>query len=98
MAAISSIRLLVVSFSPPAISLSTPPKRRMAPQPPGPGLPLQAPSVKISTSGIDAIAGRAGDAAVKAQLFQIFDRVLGADQGTRGLVQPVIEPGQQKTQ
>src|ERR1700761_7648902 len=47
--AISSIRLLVVFASPPNSSFSCAPKRSSAPQPPGPGLPLQAPSVKIST-------------------------------------------------
>jgi hypothetical protein len=49
-AAISSMRLLVVRASPPDSSRSLPPERRIAPQPPGPGLPLHAPSVKISTS------------------------------------------------
>src|SRR4051795_7507635 len=48
-AAISSMRLLVVSGSPPDSSFSRAPARITAPQPPGPGLPLQAPSVKIST-------------------------------------------------
>jgi hypothetical protein len=48
-AASNSMRLLVVSASPPDISLTVVPWRRMAPQPPGPGLPEQAPSVKIST-------------------------------------------------
>ncbi len=42
---ISSMRLLVVSASPPEISLRTPLYSRIAPQPPGPGLPLHAPSV-----------------------------------------------------
>ena len=51
MAAISSMRLLVVARSPPEISFSCAPERRIAPQPPGPGLPLHAPSVKISTAG-----------------------------------------------
>ena len=46
MAAISSIRLLVVpALSPPQISLVREPYLSSAPQPPGPGLPLQAPSV-----------------------------------------------------
>lgn len=45
---ISSMRLLVVSASPPEISLRTPLYSRIAPQPPGPGLPLHAPSVYIS--------------------------------------------------
>ncbi|MNY44320.1 hypothetical protein D3C86_1793370 [compost metagenome] len=46
MAAISSMRLLVVLGSPPHNSFSWPaPVCKMAPQPPGPGLPLQAPSV-----------------------------------------------------
>ena len=49
MAAISSMRLLVVGASPPEISLSLPLKVRIAPQPPGPGFPEQAPSVQIST-------------------------------------------------
>src|SRR6266568_6234203 len=49
MAAVSSIRLLVVSGALPARSFSFPCQRRMHPQPPGPGLPLQAPSQKIST-------------------------------------------------
>ena len=43
--AVSSIRLLVVLASPPDISFSWPMYSRMAPQPPGPGLPEQAPSV-----------------------------------------------------
>src|SRR5437763_4579644 len=105
------MRLWVVAGSAPASSFSTPRDRRIAPHPPGPGLPLHAPSVKISTSdlsakvvvgrglsGIDAISGRAGDAAVKPQLFQIFERVLGTDQGASGLVQPIVQPGQQETQ
>src|ERR1051326_1740714 len=50
-AAIISMRLLVVANSPPEISFSRRPERRMAPQPPGPGFPEQAPSVKISTCG-----------------------------------------------
>ena len=45
MAASSSIRLLVVERSPPCSSLTTLPYRSTAPQPPGPGLPLHAPSV-----------------------------------------------------
>src|SRR6516162_2442203 len=49
MAAISSMRLLVVAPSPPLSSRSCGPARSTAPQPPGPGLPLQAPSVKMST-------------------------------------------------
>src|SRR3954447_17938972 len=48
-AASISIRLLVVRGSPPDSSFSCGPERTIAPQPPGPGLPLQAPSVKIST-------------------------------------------------
>ena len=38
-----------VSCSPPESSFSAVPYRRIAPQPPGPGLPLHAPSVKICT-------------------------------------------------
>src|SRR5258706_12794286 len=50
MTAISSMRLLVVAAAPPQSSFSFPLKRRIAPQPPGPGLPRHAPSVKISTA------------------------------------------------
>src|SRR4029079_4593523 len=50
-AARSSIRLLVVSGSPPDSSRSLAPIRASPPQPPGPGLPRQAPSVNSSTSG-----------------------------------------------
>src|SRR5690349_2938616 len=50
MTAVSSILLLVVAASPPNSSFSTLPSRRMAPHPPGPGLPRQAPSVNISTT------------------------------------------------
>ena len=49
MAAISSMRLFVVIFSPPEISFLNCPYMRTAPQPPGPGLPLHAPSVYITT-------------------------------------------------
>ena len=45
MAAISSIRLFVVSGSTPYSSFSLPCQRITTPQPPGPGFPLHAPSV-----------------------------------------------------
>ena len=45
MTPVSSMRLLVVSAAPPDSSFSTPFHSRMAPQPPGPGLPEHAPSV-----------------------------------------------------
>src|SRR5258707_773856 len=45
------MRLLVVSGSPPLSSLTRSPKVRIAPQPPGPGLPEQAPSVWMTTCG-----------------------------------------------
>src|SRR6478672_1973642 len=53
MTACSSMRLFVVSRSAPKASLTfpLPTWRRMNAQPPGPGLPLQAPSVKRRTSG-----------------------------------------------
>ena len=41
----ASMRLFVVRGSPPQMSRSCVPLMRSAPQPPGPGLPLQAPSV-----------------------------------------------------
>src|SRR5882757_11480495 len=87
MAAISSMRLLVVAGSPPDSSRSRLPRRRIAPQPPGPGFPLQAPSVKISTSGwltappLQTIVRDRFRAAMEAQLGQVFLGVLALDQG-----------------
>src|SRR5580658_10209370 len=49
MTARNSIRLLVVSRSPPNNSFLCSPATINAPQPPIPGLPLHAPSVNIST-------------------------------------------------
>lgn len=49
MTAVSSMRLLVVSASAPLSSFSVSLCRSRAPQPPAPGFPEQAPSVKIST-------------------------------------------------
>src|SRR5689334_688116 len=56
-AAMSSIRLLVVSGSPPDSSFSMSPVRSSTAQPPGPGLPRQAPSVNISTAGRSLTSG-----------------------------------------
>lgn len=47
MTAISSIRLLVVNLKPPESSLRLSPMINTAPYPPGPGLPILLPSVKI---------------------------------------------------
>jgi len=51
-AAVSSMRLFVVCGSPPDNSTGAPPSggTTIAAQPPGPGLPLQAPSVHTSAS------------------------------------------------
>ena len=49
MTARSSMRLFVVSRSPPESSFSRPMQLSMAAQPPGPGLPEQAPSVYMQT-------------------------------------------------
>src|SRR5690606_18962409 len=103
MAAVSSMRLWVVSGSPPLISFSVSPYLSTAAQPPGPGLPEQAPSVKISTSGrsamasaVDAVRAGALDGAVEAQLAGVLERVLALDEGAVGGVQPVVEPGEQE--
>src|SRR5690348_9211576 len=56
-AARSSIRLLVVSGSPPDSSLSRAPERIRTAQPPGPGFPRQAPSVNISTCASSVTSG-----------------------------------------
>src|SRR5262245_10974511 len=98
-AAISSMRLLVVRISPPQSSFSFPRQRRIAPQPPGPGLPLQAPSVKISTTSspgsfadsVEAIGTRARDAAMEAQLVVVLEGIFGRHQRVLRPVQPVVE-------
>src|SRR5215469_17094645 len=99
----SSMRLLVVAGSPPESSRSRlepfePAKRRIAAQPPGPGLPLQAPSVKISTCGLSVTTRRSQSvilerchAAVEAELRQVLLRVLAFDQGVGRCVHPVVE-------
>ena len=102
-AAISSMRLLVV-FGLAALDLLARghPQTRIAPQPPGPGLPEQAPSVKITTLPLIADQGHIRRASrtrvVEAQLAQIFERVLGLHQRARRHVQPVDEPRQQEAQ
>src|SRR3984957_20855991 len=52
MAAISSMRLLVVAGSDPDSSLREPFQLSSTPQPPGPGLPRQAPSVWMMSSAV----------------------------------------------
>src|SRR6266702_3520627 len=104
-AAISSMRLFVVMTSKPDSSFSVSPKRRMAPQPPGPGLPLHAPSVKMSTIGRPAppisrqpVIARSADAAMKAQFLQVLQRVLRPHHRPRRLVEPIVEPRQKEAQ
>ena len=82
-------------------ALAARPCRRIAPQPPGPGLPLQAPSVNISTSGLLLTARSPrvdSDAAMEAQLGEIFLRILALHQGVGRRVHPVVEPRQQEAQ
>ena len=102
-AAISSMRLLVVCASPPFSSFSWSPKARIAPQPPGPGLPEQAPSVWMTTCGsrharLDAVVAHARDRLVEAQLAEIFERILRPHQRARRHVEPVDQPRQQEAQ
>src|SRR5260370_20497200 len=104
MAGVSSMRLVVVEGSPPDSSRSRLPMRRIAAQPPGPGLPLQAPSVNSSTSGLvltarsQPVVRERGRAAVKAQFRHVLLRILALDQGVRRRVRPVIEARQQEAQ
>src|SRR3954469_10068756 len=70
-AASSSIRLLVVSGSPPAISRSFAPMRSSTAQPPGPGFPRHAPSVNISTFGRSFTSGN-------ELAWKLEDHALGA--------------------
>src|ERR1700692_1740099 len=81
-AAISSMRLLVVSPSPPLSSFSRSPKVRIAPPPPRPG---------------PSIIARAFDFLMKAQFSRIFARVLRPHHCARRYVEPVDQPRQQKT-
>src|SRR5215469_10940517 len=39
-----------------------------------------------------------GDAAVEAQLLQVFDGVLGPDEGPRRVVEPIVKARQQKAE
>src|SRR5690606_18189839 len=101
-AAVSSMRLLVVAGSPPESSFSVVPSRSRAAQPPGPGLPRQAPSVKISTasslmnSAFDPVGRGAQHLAVEFQFLPVFQRVLRLDQRAGHLVEPVVEPCEQE--
>src|SRR5437868_14061004 len=85
-AASNSIRLLVVSGSPPDSSRSLSPMRSNTPQPPGPGLPRHAPSVKISTCTNSLTSG---DELAR----QLEDHALGR---MVGLVLANVEPGAQR--
>src|SRR5580693_6171741 len=97
-AAISSMRLFVVNRSPPKISFSFSPMRRIAPQPPGPGLPLHAPSVKISTSGLSLMIRRSQAviperrrAAVETQIGEVLERILALHQRVGRRMDPVVK-------
>src|SRR6266481_1771835 len=103
------MRLLVVWGSPPLSSLTRSPNARIAPQPPGPGLPEQAPSVWMTTCGslkigyplnssVDPVIAHAGDGLMETQLAEIFQRVLPPDQRGAALVEPVDQTCQQEPQ
>ena len=84
-AAVSSMRLLVVDrVGCPSIRARWAPKRRIAAQPPGPGLGLQPPSVQISTAGrpasgpSESVGMLVPSRQVEAQPAQILHRVLRA--------------------
>src|SRR4051794_1000505 len=53
---------------------------------------------RASSGGRDAIVLHAADGLVKSQLAKIFERILRLDERTRRHVEPVDQPGQQKTQ
>ncbi len=91
-AAISSMRLLVVCGSPPFSSFSCSPKVRIAPQPPGPGIARAGAvgvddDVRLASCVRLSVAGRSRatlcDRLVEAQLAEIFQRVLRLDQRAR---------------
>src|ERR1700740_2765090 len=73
----------------------------MAAQPPGPGLPRHAPSVKISTSAwsaIDTVSCEICNPAVKAQPAQIFEGILRPHERPRRLIEPIEKTSQQEAQ
>src|SRR5512141_2722933 len=98
------MRLLVVSCSPPLSSLRCEPDSRITPQPPGPGLPEQAPSVWITTFGRSAMSRPKAviavglHALVEPQLAQIFVRVLCLHQGIRIGVDQIVGAGQKESE
>src|SRR5471030_3118427 len=72
MTSCNSMRLLVVFSAPPKISFSAPSATISAPQPPTPGLPLHAPSVKISTLSILLFPPFVGDRYARGRLRRFF--------------------------
>src|SRR6476620_7910445 len=103
-AAINSMRLLVVCGSPPLISRVWPFHCRIAPHPPGPGLPEQAPSVWMITrsvltpSTVDAIVARTFDRLVEPKPAPVFERILGPHHRTGRNVEPIDQAREQEAQ
>src|SRR5262249_13827176 len=103
-AANNSMRLLVVCGSPPLSSRVWPFHCKIAPQPPGPGLPEQAPSVwmitraPLTSSALDSIVARALDRLVEPQLAPVLERVLGPYHRARRDVEPIDQARQQEPQ
>src|SRR5277367_958960 len=80
------MRLLVVSGSEPYISFVLSPKRRIHAQPPGPGLPMQAPSVINWTCFMNApsiIRSVTGTAGQKWQAGDLSHAWLAYSEGMR---------------
>src|SRR5690242_16853619 len=73
MAAAISMRLFVVWGEEPNNSLRWSPYRRIAAQPPGPGLPEQAPSVISCTFFIGSLRGRARQFLPEKLVHQDYD-------------------------
>src|SRR5438045_3280077 len=91
----SSMRLLVVSASPPLTSFSRSPKARIAPQPPGPGLPEQAPSVWMTTCGSLKVGGLLcvvafSDGKPASTPDQVRGRLFPENNAAISLVDPVV--------
>ena len=101
-AAISSMRLLVVSGSPPQSSFSRSPQARIAPQPPGPGLPEQAAVGPDRRRGRSCAAGRSRGALTTRWWKRILARYssgfFGVDLRARRHVEPVDQPRQHEAQ
>src|SRR6476646_2627957 len=95
--AVSSMRWFVVGFSAPESSVSRPSWTMRTPQPPGPGLPEQAPSVYMATGVVGGIsapppAGRGRPPASRRSGGPVEVAAAGLAGDQRGLRAELLQP------